>query len=89
VACDETRRQWRIDRGYEFSYPRVVDAHPDGPRVVGSRNQVTLPPDQMKAIGVAPGDPVWIALNPDRPGTLVILSREGIEDIFRKGWVAL
>jgi hypothetical protein len=43
----------------------------------------------MKAIGVAPGDPVWIALNPDRPGTLVILSREGIEDIFRKGWVAL
>ena len=46
-----------------------------------SRNQVTLPSDQIKSIGVGPGDSVWITVNPDRPGSLVILNEE--KDLIR------
>ena len=57
--------------------------------MIGQRNQVTLPSDQIKSIGVGPGDPVWITVNPDRPGSLVILNEESMNEIFRKGWVAI
>ena len=89
MARPEVWRQRGIDTGYELSYPLVVDAHPDGPRVIGQRNQVTLPSDQIKSIGVGPGDSVWITINPDRPGSLVILNEESMNEIFRKGWVAI
>ena len=66
-----------------------VDVRPDGPRRVGERNQITLPADQLSAIGVAPGGDVWIAVNPDRPGTLVILSEAVLTEVFEKGWTSL
>lgn len=65
-----------------------VDGLPDGPRRIGERNQVTLPADQLAVLGLEPGDSVWIALNPDRPGTLVVLSPSVMEEVFRKGWTA-
>lgn len=82
-------RHSNLDTGYEDSYPVVVDLLPDGPRRVGQRHQITLPSDQLETIGVGPGDEVWIALNPDRPKSLVILSGEDVAEIFRKGWTAV
>ena len=66
-----------------------VDALPDGPRKIGERNQVTLPADQLAAIGVSPGDHVWVVINPDRPGTLVVLSRAVYADMFQKAWTSI
>jgi len=50
---------------------------------------VTLPADQLAGLGLGPGDNVWIATNPDRPGTLVIISPSVMAEIFEKGWSAL
>lgn len=62
---------------------------PDGPRKIQERHQVTLPAEQLALLGLGPGDEVWVALNPDRPGTLVILTQTVMEDVFRKGWSAV
>lgn len=42
----------------------------------------------MTAIGIGPGDDVWVSINPDRPGTLILIPRELVADVFRKGWIA-
>ena len=31
---------------------------------------------------------VWLSINPDRPGTIVVMSRSTQQEIFRKGWTA-
>jgi len=71
---------------YENAYPKRVDGAPDGPRTIGDRNQVTLPSDQLAQVGLRSRDPVWVAVNPDRPGTLVLMPQEVVEQIFLKGW---
>jgi len=47
---------------------------------------MTLPADQLAAIGVGARDKVWVAVNPDRPGTLVVMPEAVVQDIFAKGW---
>lgn len=66
-----------------------VEPMPDGPRIIGERHQMTLPADQLAAIGVGPRDTVWVAVNPDRPGTLVVIPEAVMREVFMKGWTAV
>ena len=50
---------------------------------------MTLPDDQLKAVGVGSGDLVWVALNPDKQGTLVVIPEAVYGEIMRKGWIAI
>ena len=61
---------------------------PTGPRKVTAKNQVSIPDDLLKAIGVLEGESLWVMLNPDRPGTLVVMPREVMRAVIQKGWVA-
>ncbi len=61
---------------------------PSGPRKVAPKNQVSVPADLLEAIGVHVGDDVFFVLNPDRPGTILILPRPLMAEVFRKGWTA-
>jgi bifunctional DNA-binding transcriptional regulator/antitoxin component of YhaV-PrlF toxin-antitoxin module len=67
----------------------VVDTAPHGPRKVGAKGQITLPEELLTAIGAGTGANVWVTLNPDRPGTLVIIPQALMMEVFRKGWTAL
>lgn len=53
-----------------------------------AKNQVSIPDDLLKAIGVLGGESIWVMLNPDRPGTLVVMPREVMRAVIQKGWVA-
>lgn len=67
----------------------VVDPMvPSGPRTVMSKNQVSLPSEMLTLIGVSVGDGVFVVPNPDRPGTLVIIPKRLMAEIFQKGWIA-
>lgn len=68
---------------------RVDTPVPMGPRKIAAKQQVSVPAELLAVIGLAVGDEVWISLNPDRPGTLVVMPRSVMEDVFRKGWTAL
>lgn len=62
---------------------------PSGPGKVGAKNQVSVPAEMLEAIGVQVGEDVVFVLNPDRPGTILIMPRSLMAEIFRKGWTAL
>lgn len=66
-----------------------MDIVPDGPRKVTSKNQVSLPAEQLESIGVGVGDSLWVMPNPDRPGTLVLMPRRLAAEVFAKGWTSL
>lgn len=53
------------------------------------KNQISIPSEMLAEIGVAVGDSVFIAANPDRPGTLIVIPWPMMADVFRKGWTAL
>jgi hypothetical protein len=65
-----------------------VDIRPFGPKKVLAKFQVTVGQDVLDLIGVGMGDEVWIAANPDRPGTLVIIPAGEMSRVFEKGWTA-
>lgn len=44
-----------------------------GPNPIQKPGTVTVPKDLLREIGVAPGDRVHWALNPEVPGTLVLV----------------
>jgi len=67
----------------------VDAAAPIGPRRIAAKQQVSVPVELLEVIGLAFGDEVWIALTPDRPGTLVVMPRALMEEVFRKGWTAV
>lgn len=67
----------------------VVDIAPAGPRKVAPRGQVSIPRELRDAIGIDIGDDVWMSVNPDRPGTLVLIPRPLMMELFRKGWTAV
>jgi bifunctional DNA-binding transcriptional regulator/antitoxin component of YhaV-PrlF toxin-antitoxin module len=74
---------------YEISYAGVVDdPEPPQPRKVGDRGQVQIPPELLEALGIEAREFVWIGLNPDRPGTLVILTNDAMKRIYEKGWAS-
>lgn len=62
---------------------------PSGPRKIGAKNQVSVPGELLTAIGAEVGDDVFFVLNPDRPGTILIMPRALMAEVFRKGWTAL
>lgn len=65
-----------------------MDIVPSGPRKIAAKNQVSIPADLLDAIGVAVGDDLFIVVNPDRPGTLVLMPRAIMAEVFKKGWVS-
>lgn len=66
-----------------------MDGLPYGPRRVAAKNQISLPTELMVAIGVSIGENVFLMMNPDRPGTLVLLTQAAMTEVVRKGWTAL
>ena len=62
---------------------------PEGPTKLGDKGQITVPKALRAALGLHPGSQVWVSLNPDRPGTLVVLPREVMQEVFEKGWTAI
>jgi len=53
-----------------------VDATADvfyGPNPVQKTGTVTVPRDLLREVGLEPGDRVHWALNPDMPGTLLLI----------------
>jgi bifunctional DNA-binding transcriptional regulator/antitoxin component of YhaV-PrlF toxin-antitoxin module len=61
---------------------------PDGPRKITERHQITLPFDQLEALGVDAGDSVWVSINPDREGTLIVMTNAVMREVFQFGWAA-
>jgi hypothetical protein len=55
------------------------------PGVIGPKNQVSFPAELLSAIGVEQGQDVWIAVNSDHPGTLVVIPEPLMEQVFRSG----
>ena len=66
-----------------------MDFVPAGPRKVAPKHQISVPSELLEEIGVEVGDLVWVIPNPDRPGTLVILSRQVMAEVVQKGWSAI
>jgi len=64
----------------------LVDTAPHGPRKIGAKHQVAIPAELLEAIGARIGDGLWFAINPDRPGTLVLLGRAVAVEVFEAGW---
>lgn len=62
---------------------------PSGPRKVLPKNQVTVPGELLEAIGVRQGERIFLMLNPDKPGTIVIIPEPLMAEIIRKGWTAI
>lgn len=62
---------------------------PIGPRKVAPKNQVSIPAELLGAMGIVVGDDVFFVLNPDRPGTVVMMPRSVMAEVFRKGWTSV
>ncbi|MFP5580029.1 MAG: hypothetical protein ACLGIZ_17605 [Acidimicrobiia bacterium] len=62
---------------------------PFGPRKVGPKRQVALPPEVLEYLHAGIGDSLWVMPNPDKPGTVVVLNEETVEDLMKKGWTTL
>jgi hypothetical protein len=40
-------------------------------------------------MGIVGGDDVFFVLNPDRPGTVVMMPRSVMAEVFQKGWTSV
>ena len=49
---------------------------PYGPHRIGQNRQVALPADLMRLVALEPGDQVYLQVNPDHEGTLVVVPVE-------------
>lgn len=58
-------------------------------RKIGPKNQINLPGEYMRTLGMAQGEQVYIGENPDQPGTLVLIPESAMKRIFQKGWTSL
>lgn len=65
------------------------DVVPYGPRRVAAKGQISVPGQLLDLIGVAIGEDVWLVANPDRPGTLVVMPRTAMRELFEKGWTSV
>ena len=66
-----------------------MDPIPDGPRKLQGKGLVTIPEHLQRAVGLQLGDDVWLVVNPDKPGTLVVIPANVMAEIFKKGWTAV
>ena len=66
----------------------MVDIVPHGPRPIMPKNQLTLGAEVLRENGLMIGDRLWIAKNPDRLGTLILIPEDVMSEIFQKGWTA-
>lgn len=65
----------------------MVDAwHPH--TINKGSGQVTLPAKVLKAVGLAQGDDVYVAVNPDDPRTIVIVPASLLAGWIEKGRAA-
>lgn len=55
---------------------------PHGPRAILAKGQVTLPKELLDKVELAVGDQVYVALNPDVAGTLVLVPALMLERVF-------
>jgi ABC-type lipoprotein release transport system permease subunit len=68
----------------------VVDPGEPEPRTLsGPRRNVSIPEELAEYLGVDTGDKVYLMVNPDRPGTVVLLTAAGIRDVVMKGWTSI
>ena len=51
--------------------------------------RVSLPSDLLEYLGLDTGDKVYLMVNPDRAGTLVLLTPSVMRDVVMKGWASL
>jgi bifunctional DNA-binding transcriptional regulator/antitoxin component of YhaV-PrlF toxin-antitoxin module len=62
---------------------------PSGPRKVLPKKQLTIPGELLEAIGVHQGDRVFLMLNPDKPGTIVVIPEPLMAEVVREEWTAI
>lgn len=43
----------------------------------------------MAALGIRTGEQVYLAINPDMPGTLIVVPEPLMAELFEKGWTGL
>jgi hypothetical protein len=67
----------------------VDQVDPEQRTAAGPRLNVSLGRDFGRYLGVTTGDKVYILANPDRPGTVVLMSAEKMREVVRKGWTAI
>jgi hypothetical protein len=53
-----------------------------------AKYQVTLGAEVLRESGLEIGDRLWVARNPDRPGTLILIPEGLMGEVFQKGWTA-
>jgi antitoxin component of MazEF toxin-antitoxin module len=61
---------------------------PYGPHRVGQNRQIALPADLMKLVRLEPGDQVYLQVNPELPGTLIVIPVEIATRWFELGRTA-
>ena len=57
--------------------------------VVGRQCNVSLGSEFSGYLGVGEGSKIFLMANPDRPGTVVVMTTETMKEIVEKGWRAL
>jgi antitoxin component of MazEF toxin-antitoxin module len=63
-----------------------VDTPPILSRKIGPKNQLNLPSEYMAALGMSQGQQVYVALNPDRAGTLVVVPEAAMRSLLEVAW---
>lgn len=58
---------------------------PRGPHRIGQNRQVAIPADLMKMVDLRPGDEVYLQINPDLEGTLLVVPAEVATRWFEAG----
>jgi antitoxin component of MazEF toxin-antitoxin module len=58
---------------------------PHGPHRIGQNRQVALPVDLMSRVHLRPGDEVYLQVNDDPPGTLLVIPMEIATKWFETG----
>lgn len=67
----------------------MVDTPPVLSRKIGPKNQLNLPAEYMTELGMQQGDYVYIGVNPDKPGTLVVIPESRMRALLEKGWTSI
>lgn len=58
-------------------------------RKIGPKNQFNVPAEYMTALAMKQGDHVYVGLNPDKPGTLVLIPESTMRTLLEKGWTSI